>query len=186
MEYFYFRTQIYNSVTEKLTKEYGLGNLNFEMGDLLVEEIIGSIWENTQSGLDRNESFEKTFSEFHDRITDIRPLTHGYIISFSTDANDCIPYAWHVSVFRGLSPAKARIRLSLVWLWSKATDMGIPPVDMDSQSIPIRDPFHTGSRAMRNLSSPAGRPLPFPGISPQRASTPRYRDISVSIALMVL
>ena len=102
MEYFYFRTQIYNSVTEKLTKEYGLGNLNFEMGDLLVEEIIGSIWENTQSGLDRNESFEKTFSEFHDRITDIRPLTHGYIISFSTDANDCIPYAWHVSVFRGL------------------------------------------------------------------------------------
>lgn len=102
MEYYYFRKQVYNFVTEKLTKEYGLGNLNFEMGDLLVEEIIGIMWENTQFGMDRNESVEKAFSDFHDRIADIRPLTHGYIITFSTDANDCIPYAWHVSVFRGL------------------------------------------------------------------------------------
>lgn len=102
MDYFEFRNQIYNSVTEKLTTEYGIGNLNFEIGDLLVEDLIGTIWENTQSGMSLNESTNKAFSEMRDRITALRPLTHGYIIGFSADDNGCIPYAEYVSVFRGL------------------------------------------------------------------------------------
>lgn len=103
MEYFDFRNKFYNFVTERLTNKYRLDNLHFEMGALLVEDLIAIMWKNMVSGKDLEKSVEKAFAELHDRIQNLRPLTHGYMIVYSTgDDIDTIPYAGHVSVFRGL------------------------------------------------------------------------------------
>lgn len=102
MEYLDLRNKLFLPVRQKLVSDYRMGTLDFERGEQLVGDLILKTGQYMDAGRSQDESMAIAFAELQDTIQALRPLTMGYEISYATDDKFYIPYALHVSVFRGL------------------------------------------------------------------------------------